>query len=417
MDQICATLQRIPRKTGIYVQGNRFYKDNAVYKGIGVNHWALLLNTWLNMNGTGSYGDAGAALDVSTMRNDWELPFARISATPFAASDQTAIHSDASTWLGHFDALVSKCEDEDFGLIVTLSWALRNLCAATYEIHGVYSPPATLADKTSTAWMLFEEFVTTIVARYKNSNAIFGWEIANEPNLTLGHEYNPTWNVDGTNPSYIDWGARPDGGSWQTTDKMSMVQWRTFSQNAIQLIRGLDPYGRFISPGTSYGNAFAMAAQTSATPVNSTYAQWDAGINTLNWPHYRDQNFEVMSLHTYPTISGTNTLFYEDFRTHSELVQVFKHFADDANVPLFVGEFGANYLDPTGDKSSTSAETEVANFAAMLDAIVSNDVPLAAAWNYGGNASGSTSWQKWLMTTESRKYQLAAIRSVNRTIA
>ncbi|KZS88181.1 glycoside hydrolase [Sistotremastrum niveocremeum HHB9708] len=96
------------------------------------------------------------------------------------ADGKVTINTGA-TGLQHFDKLVSIAEQQGVKLIVTLTnnWAdyggmdvyTINL-GGTYHDEFYYNPTVIAA---------YKNWVKTVVTRYKNSPAIFAWELANEP--------------------------------------------------------------------------------------------------------------------------------------------------------------------------------------------------------------------------------------------
>jgi len=407
-------------KLGLRAYGNQFVKGDRVFRGIGVNHFALLLRQVDSALGTA----VDYSADMTAIKQTWGLPFIRLAAGWYSRSTWfNKWYSAKAAYLAAFDAIVAKAEALGLGLIPCLFWDLKGFTDATYDVYGSRSNLPNLASKSSNAWALASEFVSDIVSRYRSSPAIWGWEIANEATGNTGPEYWPTWALDGTGvdggssplPSSLNWGAPPEGGAYAAGDKMSMANYLKFSNDCKTLIQQLDGYGRIVISGNGQGNSFAVGAQTANSLTADTLAKWNAAVGAMSWPVYRDQSSTVISYHSYPLSLSNSQFFNGAEKTAAQMIALFKGWADAVNKPFFLGEFGATYIghgSQPDEISSTSGE-EATNFNAILSAITANDIQLSAAWNYGGDLAGASTWQYWKMSDATKTYQLTAIAAAN----
>jgi len=401
----------LPKK-GLNVSGTGFIRNGKTFTGLGINHYSLFLNSLTDM---GVGGVTTTLADITAIKQTWGLPFIRASIGWY---DRTSWYQkyylDKANYYAKLDECIANCENRGIGFIPALFWSLRGFCDMTYDVYGTFSPMSALADKTSNAWALASTYITEVVTRYKESSAIWAWGLGNEIVNACGPEYHSSWAPDGSAAAWLNWGTRPGGGTYLATDKMTMAQWREFSRNCVELIRSLDPYGRFISGASPIGNSFAVTAQTSNSFAADSIAQWNSAAYGLPWVIYREQAFDVVCNHIYPHNVG-NGMFFSggNGKTHGELIALTKGWADAYNKPFFLEEFGSTYHGDPVDQTSTDLATETANFQSALDAIAANGVKVGAAWNYGGNFSGGAAWMKWKMSDPSKSYQLQMLATAN----
>lgn len=108
-----------------------------------------------------------------------------------------------STGLQHFDKLVSLAEQTGVKLIVTLTnnWAdYGGMDVYTINLGGQYHDEFYYNPTIVSA---FKKYVKTIVTRYKNSPAIFAWELANEPRCGADSTRNLPRSPSGCNTTVL----------------------------------------------------------------------------------------------------------------------------------------------------------------------------------------------------------------------
>lgn len=406
-------------RKGIYPVGAAFYKGGREFRGIGVNHWGVFINELTALGVTSDY-DA----DFTAIKQTWGIPFVRCAVGMYSHGTWYGQwHQNKAAFYAKLDAVVAKAEALGLGIIAVLVWGARSITDACYEIHGQYEPVKNLAYKHTKAWQLFETFVTEVVTRYKDSAAIWGWELGNEVINSTGAEYWPTWKLDGTGtdgggtalPGNLNWGAKPGGGTYPVTDKMGMAEWQKFSQDFVSLVGRLDENKRCLFSGSPIGNSFAVKAQTANTLAADTQSDWSGVPSTegIPWIAYRDKAFNTLTQHIYPMNPSDGRFFSGGEKTCAELITLSKGWADQVGKPLCLGEFGATYWGDPVDENSTDLATEQANFTAALGAVVSSGIGLSAVWNYGGDLAGASPWMRWKLSDSARTYQLTAIAAQN----
>ena len=404
-------------RLGVSVSGNGFVKNGRPFSGIGVNHWGAFINEVSSLGIPSNY-----RTDLPTIKNTYGLPFIRVSVGMYSRPTwYNNWYLTQSTYLAKLDDFVAKCESVGLGCIVTLAWNLRAFTDMCFDVYGAHSPPKDLAYKHTKAWQLFSQYVTQIVNRYKNSPAVYGWEICNEPNFSVGNEYNYGWKLDGTDvvaAAFSNWGNSPIGSSYAPCDKFTQAEWRNFSAAVIALINSIDPHQRMISSGVGLGSQFAVGAQSTNTVAADTLAQWSGVASTEGIPYvaYRDKPYNTICAHIYPQSAANSRFFLDGQKTQAEMIQLCKQWADASNKPFYLGEWGACYLDPA-DETSVDVSTETANFNAALSSITTNGVKMSSIWNYDGDLAGGFAWMKWKLTDPTRLYQLTAIANANASMS
>lgn len=413
MDQITASGAALSPGLGLQVDGTEFKLNGNKFRGIGVNHFSLLLNSIMDM-GIGGISTTQPAIDLQTIKQTYGIPFVKFSIGGFSRASWLQWYNNKPAWYSAMDGIVESAERFNIGLIPALAWNLRALSDITFDIHGgVSDGPSKFATKTSNAWLLFASFVTDIVNRYKNSPAIWGWCISNETQSSTGPEYFSTWALDGTTHAFLNWGTKSEGGNYAVADKMSRIHWTEFTRNAIELIRSLDNTGRAIFPGAGLGTSFAVNTQTTNTLTADTLAQWNSAAFGMPWIALRDQSFDVIESHIYPQTLGNSQFYNGGEKTAAELIALHKGWADQVKKPFYLAEFGATYWGDSVDQTSVDLASETSNFNAALAAVLENDVQLSSVWNYDGALAGASAWQRWKLNDTSRRYQLDAIAAAN----
>ncbi len=403
---------------GVRAVGTSFYKNGVPFTGIGVNHFNLALPEGYNASTEFYQPDA----DIATISNTYGLPFIR-SAFGMYNRDSwyNGWYLNQMAFFAALDRTVEAAERHGIGLVPVLLWDIRSFTDTTYYANGVFEGPNKLADTSSYSWSLFVQFATQIVDRYKNSPAIYWWELANEPTGVLGPEYYSTWALDGTavdggaTPlAFINWGTKPGGGNYAPTDKMLFSDWSKFTERAVRLIKGLDPHKRLVTSGCGQGNSFAVTTLTTNSVAADSLAKWNGNVNTgfTPWTDYRDKAFDAHTSHVYPLSLSNSQFFNADEKTGAEMIGLYKGWSDAVGKPFFLGEFGSSYVVGPPDETSTNAGNEATNFDSLLAAVVSNNIQLSAAWNFGGSLTGQV-WAQWVMNDPTRLYQLDAIATAN----
>jgi hypothetical protein len=332
-------------------------KDGKPYRAIGANIFDAFVRLW-------EHGDVTYERDFATLEAEG-IPFARISATYYEPDAMMQYIQHRDDYLAKLDGVVAAAEKHHVGLIMDLFFNSSAVPDVVHEPRSAWGDP----DSKTIAFM--REYTRTIVSRYKDSPAVWAWEFGNEYNLAADAPDAPRIRPE-INP-YFGWPARRTKADDLTT-KMILVSFTEFGK----AVRELDP-ARAITTGNSIPVPQAeYIRQTYRWGRQDTHAQFRANLALVT-----PDPMDMISIHLYR--QDMLARFGKAKVTYDDVLSQAMQAAKATKKPLFVGEF-ASAVDWFGLK--TLAEVR-ADFETKLDAMVDNQVPLAAVWQISSSVGYS----------------------------
>lgn len=366
-------------------EGGILYYDGRPFRAIGVNSHDAFDRT-LSNNTTYKQGFAQLAAH--------RIPFVRFRAAGYWPSLLAMYENDKETYLKYLDGVIQAAEDYGIGLIPSLFWADFAVPDLVGEPRNQWGNP----NSRTIAFM--RRYTRDIVSRYKDSPAIWAWEFGNEYSLAVDLP-----NAAECRPPIVPELGTPltRGPADDLTTDMIVIAFKEFAE----VVRSIDPT-RPITTGNSIPRSFAQDIRLgNGWSELDTQDEFNANISLVTpSPH------DMVSIHLYP-----DEVLYERFASgyhssYSELIALAIEASAQDGKALFVGEFGANDVRPGGSEKAAQMNQE------MLDALVENNVALAAIWVYdtAGDPNNPAS-RGWNITAmNSRSYLLDAIRDANEAI-
>lgn len=304
----------------ITVGGKPFY-------GVGVNFY----------DGFNRY--AGARPSISsedTIKNiaKAEIPFMRVAFSAYRAQGVQAYLESPRTYFKYMDQFVAWANENKVGIVASLFWSISSGWTPTVE--GAVDKDIGNPDSALMKVML--QYTRDVVTRYKDNPAIWGWEIANEVNLST------------------------DTGS---SSKLSLKDVQSFYSAIAGEIRKYDSY-RMISNGDATYRKEQYNLSNGKGWVQDTEEEFRQIV-----PQFAPGQVDAISCHPY---SADYERYNRPFTIEEEM-KTMVSIAKSNKKALFVGEFGV------GDAASCDSPEAPAYFKRMLAAIKDSGVQLAAVWN------------------------------------
>ncbi len=334
---------------GVAVRDGKLHRHGEAYRGIGVNYCDLFQELIHSP-------DDQRTLDGLRFLGKKGIPFVRFWCCGFWPSDWDPYFEDKAEWFARMDRVVETAEESGVGLIPSLFWR-----TATYpDLFDEYNQD--WGDPNSRTREFMRTYVREVVTRYRDSPAIWGWEFANEMNLSCdlpnGMEF-----LGQTIPQ-LKVNLEKDERNLMTYE-VAGAAFTAFAQE----VRRHDPY-RFITTGNSMPRESAWH--------NATERSWTADSREQAEEVFRWMNpapVDVVSAHFYPK-HGTEPE-YAGAEGIAPVLRLLKELAQGLGQPLFVGEFSAS----AHDKGETLSMDEFhGHQTAILDALLEARVDLAAYW-------------------------------------
>jgi hypothetical protein len=302
---------------------------------------------------------------------DHHIPFARISATGYWPVELRLYQTNRAEYFRRFDGVVRSAEKHGVGLIPSLFWYYPCVPDLVGEPMDQWGNPQ------SQTHAFMREYVREFVTRYRESPAIWAWELGNEFNLSCNlpnaAQHRPAvWTNLGAAAARS---ARDD-----LTYDMLVVALKEFGK----AVRQHDPH-RLITCGNSFPRESAWHNRQEKSWKKDSPEQF-AEMIALTAP----EPINLISMHCYE--------------------EAFTHVGDAAAAaakiakPLFVGEFQV-------PKAAPDAQKSLADFLASLE---KHQVPLAAIWVFDFQAQDK---DFNLTATNTRAWQLEALREFNDKLA
>jgi hypothetical protein len=346
---VCSATAGSAEQYGITVRDGRLCKDGRIYRGIGVNYCDLFQDMIHHPEGQ-------RTLKGLRFLGEKKIPFVRFWCCGFWPSDWDLYFRDKDEWFRRMDLLVKTAEDAGIGLIPSMFWRTQTYPDLFDEYQDQWANPA------SKCRAFMANYVKEVVMRYVDSPAIWGWEFANELNLScdlpngmefLGRKI-PHLKVD------LEKHERN-----LMTYKIASAAWEAFATE----FHKHDPY-RFITTGNSHPRE---SAWHNATEKNWTRDNREQAFEVFQWMSPAPMN--VASIHFYPKYGEEFT--YAEATGMDNVIALWKEFSTKIGQPLFIGEFSASAHDK-GEQ--LTMEQFRALQTRLLDAFVKNEVDLAAYW-------------------------------------
>jgi hypothetical protein len=327
-------------------EGGVLLKDGQPYRGIGINYFNAFLRRLEEPEDT-SYREGFQALAAK------RIPFARFAACGFWPVDWKLYLEDKEAYLRLLDDVVKSAEEAGVGLIPSLFW----FDACVPDIVG--EPRSAWGDPDSNTNAFMRQYVADVVPRYIDSPAIWAWELGNEYDLAADLP-----NAATHRPYVHPRLGTPEErtGKDDMTTEMVVAACREFAR----AVRQHDPH-RAITTGNSLPRPAAHHMHTEGTWTHDTREQFQQRL-VLTSP----DPIDLISVHMYPFDPDAR---FKGGATYGEILALAMTACKGDGKALFVGEFGAADDGKHGGPQGPRREHE-----ALLDAIVSSGVPLAAIW-------------------------------------
>ena len=336
-------------RPGLTVRNGKIYKDGKIYRGIGMNYCDLFQALIENP-------DDERTLKGLKFLGEKGIPFVRFWACGFWNSNWDLYFENKDEWFRRLDMVVKTAEESNAGLIPSLFWRTQ-----TYpDLMGEYQDQWGNTESKTHEFM--RNYVKEVVARYNNSPAIWGWEFANEMNLSCdlpnGMEFL------GLVIPHLKVNLEKDQRNLMTNE-IAQIAFRAFANE----VRKYDDY-RFVTTGNSIPRSCAYHIAKKLEPIwgNDTREQ---AYEAFKW--FNPDLIDVVSIHSYG--SGSEDMIYAETQGIEGNLSIAKAFSQKLNKPLFLGEFAG--LTP--DKTDLAADFPKYQ-KIYLDTILKEKIDLAAYW-------------------------------------
>lgn len=332
---------------GPVVRDGKLYRDGKVYRAFGVNYCDLFQELLDHPNST-------RTLSGLRFLGEKKIPFVRFWASGFWPVSWDLYFKDKAEWFRRLDLVVHTAEKAGVGLIPDLFWNADTFPMLVGETQDQWG---NLNSKTI-AFM--RQYTREVVTRYRNSPAIWGWEFANEMNLSCDLP-NGMQFLGKSMPS-LKWDLAADPRNLYT-HQIADVAYRAFADE----VRKYDKT-RFIETGNSCPRAGAYHMGLKLEPIWGPDDRQEA-FDAFKW--YAPSAMDMISVHVYGDEPAK--LKYAGGEGIEHTVATLKDFATRVGQPLFIGEFAG-----TADNKLASHFKQWQKM--LLDSMLAHKVDLAAYW-------------------------------------
>ncbi len=393
-----------PYPLGLTVNNGVLVRNGAPFRGVGVDFIDPFISAVDGMSATGNGTHTMTYRESFQTLNQLNIKFCRISAwdfwpkTPTGPGNSLYI-TDKDSFFHELDDVFRAAEDNGIGMIPSVFFSESNVV----DLVTLFNPPGTPQESmdqwgnvNSGTIALMKQFVQDYIGHYQSSPSLWGYEFANEFNLSEdihGSQFWPSTWTDLGEPATRSSADELTGAQCRTAFAQFGAAVRLYDTNRIIVSGNGEPrpseYNLNISGGTSW--------------TEDTLAQMDSVLLADN-----PDPINTISLHTYDAVQSR-------FNTSvpvANWIADCKAEGDSVKKPIYVGEFGQESI-----QNATPAQdwTTSSNFYAILDAIQSQGASIAAVWCYDFPQYGT--YDGWnVVPTNSRSWMLSAIQAVNAQI-
>ena len=328
---------------GLSVQNGTLLLKGEPYRGIGVNYFSLFYRTLKDPSDT-SYQKELSRLSKAG------IPFVRFMASGFWPAEWELYLRDKDAHFKLLDSVVKSAEQANVGLIPSLFWNLSTVP----DIVG--EPIDQLGNPKSKTIEFIRQYTKEIVLRYKNSPAIWGWELGNEYNLVADLP-----NASEHRPPV--WPTLKTALKRTERDELSSKAMLTAFTEFAHAVRMHDKH-RSLLTGNSIPRTSAFHNSKDKSWKKDSREQFEEILLRDNPDPY-----QMICVHLYP---DKNNKYAAGTSNIADLVKTVQDISIKAKKPLFIGEFGAPVT--LGEAKARSS------FLELLEAIEVNKIPLSALW-------------------------------------
>jgi len=325
-------------------------RNGVPYRGVGVNYTDAFFRP-LRHPGDESYRDDFTKLAAN------HIPFARIAACGFPASDYQLYLQDKEKYFKLLDGVVKAAEEANVGLIADLFWV-------SYTVPDLVGEPRNQwGNSQSKTRQFMRTYTREVVSRYVNSPAIWGWEFGNEYNNSV--DLPDAWrNLPPVNPRLGRTRSRgPD-------DALTTEIFTSALSDFARTVREIDGH-RMLLTGNSVPRFSAYHMQTERRNGPDSAEQFATMLLRQN-----PGPFNPICIHTAPMSPMPH--FAKRPVSYNELIQTCAGAARSASKSLYIEEF---ITCPA--KTDCRFATRREYVSEVLGAIQAHNVPLASVWVYG----------------------------------
>ena len=361
---LCFLFPSVAQEKFLRREGYKIFLQGAEFKTVGFNKPDLLFQYYRGgadktaarqaIYGMSRYGGPGPVL-VAIMGS----PFSPVDFGRFFDGDPKQVIIERNKFFLAFDELIDDSKQSGVSLAVYLMWNMINF--ADLGRHSLYEG---VTNFESAGYKKCEEFMLSVVSRYKDEPAIGLWAVGSEWNLLadlqmLGGVFSGTAAGDANHPGPVVRDGRNNFNSKELAGLYSHL---------IARIKEVDS-NHLIATGAAEPRRSAVrlfkAALEGRSPDSYDWApdnwdDWEKYIETMN----ADADF--LSLHYYGIPVDVSLGFYKDLSVK-------------LNKPVFLGETGANFeaFDPDYNSNLGLEFTD-----SLLAELVSKEFPLSCLWVY-----------------------------------
>jgi len=354
---------------GLYVREGIVMHQGQPYRAMGINYnscFGELLKDPNNRDFVKGF----------KILKQYKIPYIRFMACPFSHTGWGLYTENPKEYFRRMDLIVREAEKQNVGLIPSLFWYVASVPDCVGE------PLSSLGKKNSKSRAFIRKYTGQMVKRYKDSPAIWGWEVGNEYMLFADL------------PKYNHLPPKKEGSDKERSkaDKLLRPMILELYEEFYETIRGLDK-DRIIVTGDSIPRGAAWHNRNEDKWEEDTKQQW-LELFQAETPNC----YEVVSFHLYE--QADKEYFKEKVSMEQVVESITKTCRNNKKV-IWCGELGM----PNNDEKTKEY------FYRMMKTIEDNKIELSAIWNFVPNGRYQPDWD--ILPDGQRVYMLEAVKELN----